>query len=129
MGTQLEMPLSVEEDDVGQAAVRRYYSDLGKRLEAFRLSLTNLTQQDIFVTSINIRFPIKAGDGTLLVLKGVSQEGPHIAFASGYNFTEAIFAMGGRLRSGTVEWKPDSFPHDDWQKQLEWCRKNRHLID
>lgn len=129
MGKQLELPVQIESEGVGNAAVRRYYADQGKRLEVLRLGITNLTSLEIFVHALNIRFPVRSGDSHLCVLKALHDDGPLIAFASGYNLADALFAMGGRMRSGGLEWKQDSFPQDEWEKKLAWCIKNRHIIE
>lgn len=129
MGKQLELPPQFDDNEPGAAAVGRYYSDQGKRLEALRLSVANLTKHGIFAHAINIRFPVKAGDSHLVVVKALHENGPLISFASGYNLSDALFALGGRLRSGGIEWKLDSFPHDDWEKHLAYASNNRHLIE
>lgn len=129
MGNKLELPEHREEDEPGSQAVLRYYSEQGRRLEALRLSIVNLTQQQIFVHALNIRFPVKAGDSHLVVIKALHEGGPLIAFASGYNLADALFALGGRLRSGGLEWKLDSYPHDDWEKHLAYASSNRHTIE
>lgn len=129
MGKEVELPLVFEPDEPGAAAVQRYYGEQGKRIEALRLSITNLTKEQIFVHALNIRFPVKVGDSHLCVIKALHHDGPLIAFASGYNLSDALFALGGRLRSGNIEWKLDSYPHDEWETHLKYVSHHRHTIE
>lgn len=129
MGKQLELPMAIPPEEPGAAAVLRYYSEQGKRLETLSLSVVNLTSQGIFVHALNVRFPVKGGDSHLCVLKALHVDGPLISFASGYNMADALFSLGGRMRSGGLEWRLDGYPHDDWEKQLEYVKNNRHIIE
>ncbi len=129
MGKELELPEEFDPDEPGREAVSRYYQDQGKRLEILRLSIVNLTKHQFYVTSLNIRWPLKDGDSHLVVLKALTDESPKISFSSGYNMADAMFSLGGRMRSGQHTWQDDTFPVDGWEKQLKWVRKNRHTVE
>jgi len=124
-----QLPLPPQDSEIGSAAVGRYYQDIGVRLESLRLSLTNLTNNGMFVHALNVRWPKKAGDAHLIVVKVLHEEGPLIGFSSSYNFQEALFTLGGRLRSGSMAWQIDTYPPEGWEQELAWMRRNTYNLE
>ncbi len=123
---ELPLPATTPEDDIGKAAVARYYRGLGREVDQFRMMVGSLGQGGRLVNGINVRGPRTGSPGHLLVVKTLSEEGPSVSFTGGNGWIETILAFGARLRAGQVEWKEDQFATEGWEEQFEYLKVNRY---
>ena len=100
------------------AAVNRHYHQLGETWEQAREIFALAGDRGYYVHNLNIRWPSKANKDVLLIVKVLHEEGPMVAFHSGYVWTHLIPTFADRMRAGTVNWLQDEFPPDKWADKL-----------
>lgn len=107
-------------EDPGMAAYHRYLRDQGMRAEQLREFIANARERELFVYSIQVRYPSKEYPSFSAVVKALTPEGPVIAFHNGYQLLEALLGIGQRIRAGNLEWRNDDYPPDDWAERLAY---------
>lgn len=117
------------DEDPGNAAVNRYYRDLGKRLENLRLSLQRRRQDGIYIYNIQLRWPNPKNQQYLAILKAVTDEGPVVAFNSDGAWFSALLGIESRLRAGKLDWLKDDYPPDNWVEVAAFLHKTTYPFE
>ncbi len=113
---------------IGEAAVRRYYQDVGARADLLKRQLARLAQSGHFVVGMNIKWPSENNPGFLVVVRAVHEEGPVVAFHGADQLLETMLGFGGRVRSGQVVWRKDEFAADGWVERLAWLHTRQTYL-
>lgn len=61
------------------------------------------------LTEIRIRCDPSDEMGVLIIAKGLSEDGPVVAFHRGETIVEAVQGMARRLKNQTAKWKEDQY--------------------
>lgn len=113
---QTELPAA--EVDVGVAAVRRFYTTLGKGFEQLRETISAARGRGVYVYAINLKWPKSGSPGFFLLIKAYTEEGPRVAYHSDYQLLGALISLGERFRAGDVEWVNDEYPPEGWADEM-----------
>ena len=117
---QNELGLEKTEDTntPGRAAYLRHLQDTGLQANELREFIANARERELFIYSIQVRWPSPKFDSFSVIVKALHPEGPLVGFNNGYQLLGALFGVGQRLRAGNMEWKPDEWPQEDWVERL-----------
>jgi len=94
----------------GRAALLRHYVSQGEAIENLRFATVWQPNRVVWMYNMFIRFPRKDTEDHLVIVKGVSEEGPVIAFHGGSGLVAALLSFGDRYRRGKLNWRPDEEP-------------------
>ena len=122
-------PEETPETPLEETALARHYQRQGRALDNMRLSIANLAQTQVFVYSIQIKWPKPGKAQHTLMCKALLPEGPKITFHNDYGWEATLLGFAGRLRGGQVEWFDDGFPPENWMEDVAFYHKNQHYLD
>jgi len=105
------------------AAGDRLLMEAGKSLHAFGDSLRWLKQRPPQIYNIQFRWPIRAQQEVLMMVKAVSEVGPVIAFHSDRTVVTCIISWSSRLSAGRIKWKADDKPPSNYEQIAEHVTK------
>ena len=111
-----EVSAGIVDDGQGTARERRFLLGLGADVEALAEGLRWLPDRLPYVYNIQARAGVSDEQDVLLLVKGVGEEGPEIAFHTGRTMVEALLSYPARLRAGKVKFKPDDFPPSNYEE-------------
>lgn len=67
-------------------------------------------EKGVEVAEIRLRLPVSEGQGYLVIVKALGQDGKVVGFHDGTTLVEALVGALRRLKQGTVRWKSDEWP-------------------
>ncbi len=128
---QLDLPFAEEPEEapLELSALARHYQRQGRGLDDMRLSIANLAQKQVFIYSLQIRWPTTQKPGHTLMVKAILEDGPKITFHNDFGWLTTLLGFGARMRAGQVDWYEDNFPPEDWVERLAHFHKNQYYSD
>lgn len=102
--------LDVPGDAVASArAVTTYWYDVGVSIG----DIDRYRTKDHLVAPVLLGFNVRCApddeQGVLVIAKGLSEDGPVVAFHRGETIVEAVQGMARRLKNETAKWRRDEF--------------------
>lgn len=102
--------LDVPGDAVASArAVTQYWYDVGTTIGALDVYKDTDHLAAPTLTEIRIRCDPDDDMGVLIIAKGLSEDGPVVAFHRGETIVEALTGMARRLKNQSAKWKEDEY--------------------
>jgi len=115
-------------EDLGQAEVLRFYSEVGRDVAELDRMLRMPTEERPFVYELRCDLWPPGNKAGLCVAKGFGAEGGLIAFQEGIGLLAQLRGLKARLRSGKLRFSVDKFPPGNYEERVKgWLGEQQYL--
>lgn len=119
---------AIPDPGYARRVTERYMLGLGEDIEALMECLRWLPGRQPYVYQIQLRAPMRDQQDWLMLIKGVGEEGPVIAFHSGRTPAECMLTYPPRMRAGKLTWREDEYTPDKYPEIAEHIQNHiRHM--
>lgn len=106
MGKKQDIPGNVI---ATQAIIQRQALKVAAALDWLDYSIREDDEREIWVIGLRVKFPEHEGEDYLVVMKGDSNKGNHVAFHAADGLAEALRGAAERYKNKKLVWKEDQY--------------------